>query len=408
MPTAAERLAYIASMEAATTPPPGLKSLDGIYLPPNWGQFWKPKRNAAGSAIARVGVVADSIGLGFWASDLETKSWVGLLAAALQAKFGDGGSGFKTASKSSPGFLNAAIPQATIDAYAAKPNNLIGVTGPWTYNTGGAGWGAGGGVATIVAGNAGSKLTFSVRGTKVSVFALSSPGTGTLGIKIDNVAQTSIPTAGAAGTIRTDYNVGSGVHTVEITADAAACWVSGVSGENATGVVVHNYSAQSAMSGWFSTTGNTAGAYGPSAAWSGGNKNPVDLLIYGLGLNDANAGQTGDLFAQAVRRNLLQVRNAGTSRGATDILYVIPHLGNYDTTNEKYQDMTNRIRTIAASAGAAVIDFWALGRNSYNWMTDQGYIGKNDGTGGAGADVVHLSDAGHAWMFNGVLPILTS
>lgn len=380
----------------------------GLWLPSDWGQTWRAKRANAGQAIARVGIVGDSVSAGLWSSDLVNKAWSGLLRNSLQTLYGDGGSGFRSAGRSAPGFTTFGFAAGVINAYAAVPDNLIGTTGAWTYNTAGAGWGAGAGVLTVAA--AGATATFKARGTKIDVYTLVGPGLGSLHVTIDGQAVADIATvAGAIGSQRTTYNVAAGTHTVVLTTvDATVVWVSGVSGENAAGVVVHNFSIPNAVSGWFSTTGNSSGGYGPSAAWSGGNKFPVDLVIYALGLNDANGGVGGDAWAKNVRRYVMQARNAGAADGSTDLLFVMPHLGNYDTANELYQDVVLRARALAEVYGAGFLNLWARGRNSYGYMTARGLMGQSAVPGAAGADVVHLSDAGHQWVHDQILPILTA
>jgi hypothetical protein len=65
----------------------------GIYMPRRWPRFFQAKLDAGG--LAKVALVGDSIMRGYWSSNLDTKGWAGLLRAELQAKYGDGGSGFK-------------------------------------------------------------------------------------------------------------------------------------------------------------------------------------------------------------------------------------------------------------------------------------------------------------------------
>jgi hypothetical protein len=64
-------------------------------------------------------------------------------------------------------------------------------------------------------------------------------------------------------------------------------------------------------------------------------------------------------------------------------------------TTQYHTRMAARAREMAEQYGAALINWWPMGHNSWDWMNQQGYW--SDGTsasGAAGIDKAHLSDAG--------------
>jgi lysophospholipase L1-like esterase len=192
--------------------------------------------------------------------------------------------------------------------------------------------------------------------------------------------------------------------------NGASFAVCGVTGENNTGVVVNNYGLSGAQS---NSVSDFSANYLPGS-WEGGPNYPADLLIYTLGANDANAGVSGDTWATNLR-NFLSFVKDGTpisgspATGNTDILIMLQHIGTYDTTNLKWQDYAARARTIADSFGAAFLNIWPLGRNSWNYWNGLGYWGNAAAAGGgAGTDVIHMSDAGHQYVANQLIPILTA
>ncbi|MFD6250773.1 hypothetical protein, partial [Streptomyces roseolus] len=65
-------------------------STKGVYVPPNWGEVWRPRRDAAASSPARIVIAGDSLSQGYFASNLHTTSWVGLMRQSLQNSYGDG------------------------------------------------------------------------------------------------------------------------------------------------------------------------------------------------------------------------------------------------------------------------------------------------------------------------------
>ncbi|MFF9649689.1 SGNH/GDSL hydrolase family protein [Streptomyces sp. NPDC014622] len=143
-----------------------------------------------------------------------------------------------------------------------------------------------------------------------------------------------------------------------------------------------------------------------SAEWNGGVNYPADLVIYTAAPNDARQNIPVDEWSKNVAKYLSTVR--AVDNGKTDILFCLPHNGNHDLTNFVYQDYVARGRGLADAYGAAFIDLWSIGRNSWDYWNSLGYWGDLSNPGAVGTDVIHMSDAGHKFMADTVLPVLNA
>lgn len=378
----------------------------GIYVPPGWGKFWAAKRDAAavGTALARVVTVGGSATQGMYASNPRTKSWPGVLASTLQGLYGNGGSGLQQTS------LSATV-LASGDAAALAAWTTAGavVTQTGTWLQGGSKYGPG--ANYIYNDVTGSTLTFKARGTIVRIYTVVGSGTRPAMLySVDGGSDVSVaqPSGTAAIQVTSITGLSDIEHTVVVkvgtTSTGQFLSVVGVSGEKTTGVVVHNCALAGATSATFN--GNTTAAL--NATYNGGVDFPCDLAIYTAGPNDAAANTTGDVWAANVAKWLKAVRDTGSAVGDTDIILATPHLGTHDVTNFKYQDYAERARALADVYNCAVVNWWTLGRNSWQYWNSLGYWGTNAGTGAAGTDAVHMSDAGFQFMADSVLPLLTS
>jgi hypothetical protein len=379
------------------------KTGKGIFVPPTWGEFWRPKRAAAqaGTGLARVALVGSSSTQGLYASNLLTTNWAGRVTTSLQSSFGDGGSGFFATARSSV-FLGAS---ASTTAWAALAGNLCAASGSWSV---GNPYGPGGNYLFTT--TVGDSITFQVRGTTIRVYTISGNGRQPWTYKIDGGA--AVPVADAGGVpgpvqVTTITGLSAGTHTIVITHNGtggSSIAVCGVTGENATGTVVNNYGINGARSDLFADL--TAGT-GP-ATWSGGSDYPADLVVYAFGANDALAGNTASSWAFNLRQFLTGVRDSGTAQGNTDVVILLQHIGQYDTNSGVWQEIVSTARGVAESYNAALIDFWTLGRNSWNYWNSLGHWGNSASVGTAGTDTVHMSDAGHQYVATQLLTILTS
>ncbi|UAX56817.1 SGNH/GDSL hydrolase family protein [Streptomyces sp. A144] len=388
---------------AATTPD---RELPGIYVPPGWGKHWAAARDAAaaGTGLARIVTVGGSATQGMYASNPRTKSWPGVVASELHALYGDGGSGFQQTS------LSAAVlssgDAAALAAWTAA-GAIVTATGTWTQ--GGSKYGPG--ANYIYSDVPGNTLTFRARGTTVRIYTVVGSGTRPAMLySIDGGTEVSVPqpSGTAAIQVTTVTGLSDAEHTVVLKVGAATTGqylsVCGVSGERASGVLVHNLALAGATSATF---GNPAPA-ALNATYQGGVDFPADLCIYTAGPNDAAANVTGDAWAANVAKWIKAVRDTGTATGDTDIVLAVPHLGRHDTVNFKYQDYAERARALADVYGCAVVNWWTLGRTSWEYWNSLGFWGTNAGTGAAGTDSVHMSDAGFQFMAEQILPLLTS
>ncbi|MEW1675556.1 hypothetical protein AB0O47_20280 [Streptomyces noursei] len=375
----------------------------GHVVPPGWGEFWRPQRDAAkaGSGKATIAVIGGSTAAGFPASRLRAKSWPGLLATALQSGYGDGGTGYYTSLLSAQGI--AGQDSTAITAWTTS-RELISQTGTWTIG----GYSAGPGWGYLYSSTTGDTLTVAVRGTTATIYTLGadgqhSPWTYT----IDSgaaVAVTDTASTGLAVMATKITGLTAGTHTIKIanagTTGSTYLAVCGVAGENSTGVVMNNFSRRGAV----------ANEYLPRLRlpWNGGPNYPADLVIYAVSADDVISGIDADTWANSVRQHLSNIRDGGAATGTTDIVILLPHIGTADTTTFCYQDFIDRAHGLATAFEAAVINLWSLGRNSWNYWASQGYWADPSTPGAAGTDSHLMSDAGHSYVAGVITALLAS
>jgi lysophospholipase L1-like esterase len=374
-----------------------------VYVPPGWGKRWFAARDAAGSGLARIVTVGGSATAGFYASNPRTKSWPGLLATTLQSIYGDGGSGFQSTALS-PAILTGSDPTALAAWQTAGA--VVGQTGTWTQ--GGSFFGPSGHyLYTDVTGNT---LTFKARGTTVRIYTVVGGTTRpNMLYSIDGGSDVSVaqPTGTNAIQVTSITGLSNTEHTVVVKAGTASTGqylsVCGVSGEKATGVLVHNLAVAGATSARYGTSYLSSGI---NATYNGGVDFPADLCIWSAAPNDASANNTADVWSANVARWIRAIRDNSPAVGDVDIMIALPHFGRHEGTNFKYQDYMRAARGLADVYGVAFVNWWGLGRNSWEYWKSLNYWGTNAGTGAAGTDSVHLSDAGFQAMADTILPLL--
>ncbi|WP_329032268.1 SGNH/GDSL hydrolase family protein [Streptomyces sp. NBC_01725] len=374
----------------------------GVFVPEGWGRTWLAKRSqaAAGTGLARIVTVGGSATLGYFASNPRTKSWPGVVASALQAAYGDGGSGFHGVSLSNTlSGDNAAAYAAWLTAGAA-----VAQTGTWTQ--GGSSYGPGG--TYLYSDTTGSTLIFKARGTTVRIYTVIGGSTRPAMLySVDGGADVSVaqPTGTAAIQTTTISGLSAGEHTVQVKVGTASSGqyvsVCGIAGENASGVLVHNVALAGATSSRFANDAPTA----LNAVWNGGGSFPADLAVLSTAPNDAAANIAGDVWLANVAGWIRAVRAAGNG---TDILLALPHIGTHEGTNNRYQEYSRLVRPLADAYGCAVINWWTTGQNSWAYWNGLGYWGSSTTPGAVGTDGVHMSDAGFQHMANTVLPFVAS
>jgi lysophospholipase L1-like esterase len=216
----------------------------------------------------------------------------------------------------------------------------------------------------------------------------------------------------------------TGAHTVVITATDANGTLSyslcGVSGRNASGVVLDQCSRGGQTSDVMNTTnaaawtsaggkswgGSAQNLRGSVSGWNGGASRPCDLALLAFGLNDATTDKTPTNVLNNHRMALESIR-AGNPDAS--VLIVRNHRGaaTIDGTQFYYSQYERELQMLAKAWNCGVLNLWAIGKNSYAYMNGLGYWGTaNTAVGIAGNDVVHLSDAGHAWVASNVLSVI--
>jgi hypothetical protein len=385
------------------TPGATVPQSNGYYVPEGWGRFWRAKRDAAGTSSARVLVIGSAISQGLFATNLETNGWVGVMRSALQARYGSGGSGFYPTSRSSTYLATVGVGAPALDAWTAR-NCLVVQTGTWTVGSQNYGPGA-----THLTATAAGSLTFKATGSTVRIYTLTGAGTRAgFTYKID--AGATVPVADAGGPAvavqtTTVSGLSTGEHTVTVSwagSTSQTLSVMGVSGELPTGVIVHNLSKSGAKAVNYADPTPAA----LNAVWNGGSAYSGDLIIVMAAPADASSGTSPDAWAVSVSKHLSAVKEA--NQGATDVLLVLPHIGKADETNYVYQGYASRARGLAEAYGAALVDLWTIGRNSYDYWASLNYWVNTAVPGQPGTDSVHPSDLGHVHIANTILPVLTA
>lgn len=401
--------------------------VSGVVVPTGWGSFIAPKLAAAkaGTALASVAVVGDSISQGLFTSDPYTKAWPALFAADLQAKYGSGGSGFAGVNLARGAFTEEGN-NTKLNGYAT--GLLVDAAATWTTFDGAAstsvpslyqcgvcsnfpGLGSfgmcDGPGATLIcnttnhntagAYNTGT-LTFNrVRGTTVKV-AYNNNSAQAFTVKVDGTTVGTVtPTSTATVAVATFTGQTNASHTVVITPSAAGLVaIYGVWGTNASGVVVNNYSRWGFSSGAFAPDVTT---YGHPSDWSGGSSDPFpcDLLIYSMGLNDYFYQVPPQLFGRNMTRALRAIKGGTAKAGALDVLVVMNHQGSF-ASGDDYGAYVALAQDIAANFGAAYVDLWTIYRNNYTYAQPLNFFG--DGTAdGLPGTAIHPGDTGHALSY---------
>lgn len=422
--------AYIGIFPSASSSS-GLVS--GLYLPTGWNTAWKAAVANAGSTLVKVAVVGDSIEQGGYASDATTKPWVYVMRAAVQAALGNGGGGFRSSCMNTVGWNNA-----TYTGNSSVAATLDTLTGTWAVtNT----LPEGPGANVLEAQTLNATYAGVVSGTSINLYFLT--GTtiafGMYSVTIDGVSQGAAQstTSGAAGILTRSFTgLSSGSHTVVITATdtngtTVKLFYIGMEGLNSSGVVVHNYGRGSypsyayanrttAAGAWTNSAGVTYGStalyglYGAAGKWSGGSSNPADLIVYCMsGTNDSkgspNTPTTPAQYFINVRDFLQDARDGTGRTGNTSILLVSKFAGNItfqDATTKYYRAYIAQLTDMAAVYGCGHINLDSMLNNSFNNAFNLGYMGDPAAAGAAGTDVVHYSDAGHAWISSIITPVV--
>lgn len=376
------------------------KPLEFVSIPPGWGEQWRIARRLGASRLVRVLILSASIGAGQMASNVGTKAWANLLKAALQAKYGDGGTGFM-----SPDWRAAATPSSGVTSTGAWTD--VQSPGPPATSEGGIGGYA---VRPTASGN-GATLTFTFRGTTLDIFTKTDPSYGRVDYQIDGGSVVQIP-LNSAVSIKTTTITGlsTATHTVVLTAAAGTSRIFGIRGRNATGIIVDNVSSGGrSIQDMARDTTNFAGhnAVMDTVAALG----PVDLCIIGLGPNDIIFDESTtiqDSLWNALEEVHNYVVKGGLSLAAPpSICAMLEHIGTADTIpgfgflKRDWIQLSSVVRDFTESTTTALIDYWAMGRHSWDYWAAKTYWGNSN------TDQVHPNDAGHQAYAAPLISLLT-
>lgn len=95
-----------------------------------------------------------------------------------------------------------------------------------------------------------------------------------------------------------------------------------------------------------------------------------------------------------------QPTQAEMSKNAT----AVGATGTISRSGPLYSRFVNAARSVAEDYGAALVDFWTIGRNSYAYWNGLQFFGDGTNDGLPGADPVHPSNLGHAFMASYFVP----
>lgn len=133
--------------------------------------------------------------------------------------------------------------------------------------------------------------------------------------------------------------------------------------------------------------------------------NVPDLAIIELGVNDLTVPVTPAQFGANIRTITDMAKAANP---LCDILYILPALGAHADTSAYYNQYAKEYMALASCYGAAFINVGAASKMSYPYWTGLGYWGDGLTDGAAGADTVHMSDAGAANLLSLITPVLSA
>jgi lysophospholipase L1-like esterase len=418
------------------------------YIPEGWGDQWRIARDQAPSRLVKFQAWGDSNTVGDGSTDRINRGWFGLVGDVLKTKYGDGGSGYLTYATAptstgtwtaEQGFSGAAG-RATAAATKSWVNirgttirifyRNIGVVGVLRYRI------DGGSFTNItpptaptgnepgfveVTGLANVPHTLDIEWVSGAIVLHGIQGSYNTGIATYRCAQGS-----RAGS---DYSMNE-IQRLQITT-AGTTTITAAAPGSFTPFMQNKYlssptlapgtqitavasatSATIAPAATGSATETAILGFNPSTSatvpYSTVEASPsfgfgrADVLMILLGVIDA---QSATNTAASFRNGLSHIISAHTfgQAGAAytyapDVIVIVEHTGfslGFDVDLE-YSEDAAVVRDIAEAYNAAVIDFWAMGRHSFQGATDMGLL----------ADFVHMSNAGHATVARAVLNVL--
>lgn len=364
---------------------------DWAYVPEYFGQHWRDR--LANDTKPVLAVIGDSIAQKFNAASIAT-SWVGRLRTALQAIYGDGGSGF----------MGVAHSSLTSAAWAQYPvEDRCTLTGTWVQGADATSY-QGPGIDLIATTTVNSTATFTVRGSIIDVYIYGLLAAGqNYTVKIDAGSEVTYNTGSKGADAPYRQNVtttaSAGTHTVVVKLTGTGLNLYGVSGENTTGVVVNNFGRGGATSAPFTTAQPNA------SLWNGGTNYPADLIIWALGLNDSTTEYTNKTAALAASQTIRRHRDQLTPD--PDHLILVNHGSGRDTA-WNWHMVPASMRELAENKGVALVDIGAYFGGSVQAGANASFWGDTTTMGINGTDTLHPSTTGHGLIYDRVAPLIIS
>ncbi|MHA3702945.1 SGNH/GDSL hydrolase family protein [Jatrophihabitans sp. YIM 134969] len=394
-----------------------LDGLSGWDVPKDWGGYWRAKLQAAkaGNGTAVCALAGDSVGFGYWSSNLFATSWFEQLRTKLTAVGGNGGSGFQSQAHTPSVIYN---PNSGVPAYyRSVPGNVWSESAGWTPQVPPYIYGPGGGA--LMAKTNGATVSNYVVGSKLGVWYYD--GGANFTVTIDGVKVGTVKVGTSYGPAHVVFDVPNGkvdVHSWTITGNYNATTgrgtsVIGVEGLSATGVRLDNFSFPGLFSRAYANQDDAR-----SGTYAGGWRNPADLVIYELGGNDLSGqdpsypdGTPPDVWAANVQTYLDGVMSntyGGDATGQTDVvlLFTVANFGG--DLHRLYSAYKSRALGIAQTYGAALLDLNAMFHGSWNAWYKAGYAGNQSDPTRSGTDLNHPSDAGATFIANQLAALVVS
>lgn len=353
------------------------------------------------SRLVRIAWMGDSVGAGDFASNLfpspRGTGMVQVLQTSLQAKYGDGGSGFLNGFQALIGAAN----QAGCYSQANLPVNFNGFG--WTSTSSLCAPGS----TSFTCSTNNAVITFYARGSMIQIiYATGVAGTIVVSINGTSYGTITVP-GGAYNVLQSSYFVPSGEWSVALTVSSNVP-IAGVGGYYANGIVIDNYSIPGMSLGTLTTC---TGPLNAMALSGGGYFNKADLVVGALGLNDQESASqfityyTTVFNAYSGSSIIIILPNAGVvsgySYGASVATYGPPAIS-LGSTYSGYTLDLNKQATINSFAGLVALGFYPNFQSGGSAYTC-GIPGVPQFIPSL-ANVVHPSDIGHGLMANALLP----
>lgn len=445
-----------------------------LTVPSGWGTQWRKAKAEAGSRIVRIHAWGDSITVGDDDSPVGTpagqarvEAWAaggyfGRAVAALQATYGDAGSGFMpiglsvgtgtwTASVGYGGCDSRATAAASLTWYKVRGTTVqifhknTGISGSYRYQIDGGEFttvttptpntsidpgftevtGLSDGDHTVrvewVSGTvgfhgvAGLRGTTGIRPSRCAQHGTQATNYSELALSTENVPISTTNgsatiTSAAPGSFR-NADVGKRVAAVGIplgvTIAAVASATSATISANATatGTPTAVFTVPASPAGRASLIGGTIRTpFGLAPA-----QGVADLVVVNLGVNDPSSlGTTAATVLDGLSSVVKPYMEGDADVFTPDFVFCINHQGNWFDVDRKYAQIAEAIRSMAEGVGGAVIDYWGLGKRSWLYSKNSLVAPNSYWSGVNGDNAIHPSTYGHQLMAKPLIDLLTS